>query len=157
MTIRGAEPADLTAITALQATSFPDPWDVDSIASLAALPGAVLLVAVRRSGELQGYVFGYAVTEVAELISIAVAPDARRLGFGERLLSAFEGVVAAVGAERVVLDVAADNASARRMYAAHGYVVVGGRPRYYQQGRVEPVDAVVMAHSLISDNDAFLS
>ncbi|NQW09281.1 MAG: GNAT family N-acetyltransferase [Alphaproteobacteria bacterium] len=148
VTIRGAAPSDLAAIAALQTDSFSDPWDAASIARLAALPGAVLLVAVAGSGTLCGYALGHAIGEVAELTSIAVAPEARRAGLGGRLLAMFEGVAASLGAERVVLDVAADNNPACRMYAARGYIVAGERPGYYRRGRVAPVDAVVMARGL---------
>lgn len=148
VTIRGALPADIAAIAALQARSFPDPWDVASLARLATLPGAVLLVATDDIEGVCGYVLGQAVAEIAELTSIAVMPTRRQTGIGRHLLDAFEGVVAALGAERVVLDVAADNNPARRLYCGCGYAVVGERLGYYRQGRKESVDAVVMARPL---------
>lgn len=146
--VRGALPTDMAAISVLQARSFPEPWDLASLARLAALPGAVLLVATDDTGDVCGYVLGQAVAETAELTSIAVMSTRRQTGIGRHLLEAFEGVVATLAAERVVLDVAADNDAARRLYGAGGYAVVGERPGYYRQGRTEPVDAVVMARRL---------
>ncbi|QIG42692.1 GNAT family N-acetyltransferase [Nocardioides anomalus] len=104
------------------------------------------LARARRDGELVGFAYGYtgqrgqwwtdhvaAVLEPAvaeewlgghfELVSIGVLPSARGAGVGGRLL---EAVCAGLAQERWLLTTTADAADpARRMYAAHGWSVLG--------------------------------
>jgi ribosomal-protein-alanine N-acetyltransferase len=57
------------------------------------------------------------------------------------LLESLLAYAAERGAHRVLLEVAADNAPAQRLYAAHGFQPVGLRRGYYQPSNT---DAVVM-------------
>jgi ribosomal-protein-alanine N-acetyltransferase len=47
------------------------------------------------------------------------------------------------GRPSAVLEVAADNAAARALYARAGFVAVGHRPRYYRRGGAA-VDALIL-------------
>jgi ribosomal-protein-alanine N-acetyltransferase len=94
-------------------------------------------------------VLGYAgldvAGEVADVMTIAVAPTAQGRGLGHRLLEELVTRAQARGAEWLVLEVRADNARARSMYEKRGFSVLQVRPRYYQPG---DVDAVVMRLAL---------
>ena len=72
------------------------------------------------------------VTEVhhdeAEIISMWVAPEARRLGIAQALLAAAIGYARDAGAQAVALDVMPDNEPAIRCYAKAGFVDVGWAP-----------------------------
>ena len=83
--------------------------------------------------------------EVADLMTIAVAPRAGGAGLGTRLLDEVERRAAAAGAAYLMLEVRADNTRARRLYDAAGYVELRVRRRYYQPG---DVDAVIMRKAL---------
>lgn len=147
--IRPAGPADHAAIAGIQATSFPDRWSLDTVRRLAGIGGAVVLLAEREGdGAALGYLIGQVVTDEAEVHSLAVAASARRHGLGRRLLAAFEGLAAGLGAASVVLEVAADDPAARGLYDAAGYRVVARRPGYYRIGRPAPVDAEVRRRAL---------
>jgi ribosomal-protein-alanine N-acetyltransferase len=52
------------------------------------------------------------------------------------------------GVDRVVLEVAADNAPARTFYTDAGYEVVGRRPGYYTAPSGARMDALVMARAM---------
>jgi ribosomal-protein-alanine N-acetyltransferase len=73
--------------------------------------------------------------------NIAVRRDRQRRGVGRVLLAALLARAAAGGARSVLLEVAADNGPAQRLYDAYGFEVVGVRRGYYQPGGV---DALVM-------------
>ena len=94
-------------------------------------------------------VLGYAgldvAGEVADVMTIAVAPTAQGRGLGRRLLEELITRSQASGAEWLVLEVRADNARARSMYEKRGFSILQVRPRYYQPG---DVDAVVMRLAL---------
>ncbi len=129
----GAGALDLLA--ALHGASFAEAWDRDSLARLLASPGAHALIACDgEAGEARA--LGLALLRVAhdegELLSLAVVPGARRRGAGTILLRASLAQAAALGARRLFLEVAPDNAAARRLYEGFGFAEVGCRPSTYR-------------------------
>lgn len=100
---------------------------------------------VGPGGPLLGYGGLDHAGEVADVMTVVVAPEGRGTGVGRALLSELEDRAAARGAGHVVLEVRADNARAVGLYTAAGYTTVSTRPRYYQPG---DVDALVMRKSL---------
>ncbi|WP_396027326.1 GNAT family N-acetyltransferase [Actinomyces ruminicola] len=87
----------------------------------------------------------------ADLLTIGTVPAARRRGVATALLEALAQLAEDVGCRAVLLEVRASNEGARRLYAAHGFVPVGRRRRYY----LAPVeDAVVMRRTLRGGADA---
>jgi ribosomal-protein-alanine N-acetyltransferase len=95
---------------------------------------------------------GYAVVSVtgdfADLQRIGVSPSFRRLGVASSLLSQAITVARNGGADRLLLEVSQANAGALALYAAHGFVEIDRRPRYYKDG----TDAVVMQLNLGSES-----
>lgn len=92
-----------------------------------------------------GMVLGWVVDGDAEILTIAVAPDARRAGLGRILVDAAVLAAREGGAGRLLLEVAANNAPARALYAAASLVQIGVRKGYYDAGAT---DALVLARSL---------
>ncbi len=70
----------------------------------------------------------------AELLRIAVSPEARGQGLGRTLLEACQRELADAGMTQLFLEVRAANASAIRLYRACGWKPVGRRPGYYPDG-----------------------
>lgn len=68
-------------------------------------------------------------------------PDAHRRGIGRLLLEALLAEAARRGARSTLLEVAADNAPAQRLYATYGFEPIGVRRGYYQPSNT---DALVM-------------
>lgn len=80
----------------------------------------------------------------AEILTLCVAPPARRSGMARAMLDAF---IEHIGAQtRVVLEVAVNNAAAIALYESVGFRPVGLRPDYYA-GQERKVDALVYARS----------
>ncbi|MEM1342501.1 MAG: GNAT family N-acetyltransferase, partial [Pseudomonadota bacterium] len=78
----------------------------------------------------------------AEILTLAVQPEARRQGLGRLLVQ--ELIAQATGAERVFLEVAESNQAARALYAACGFEEIGRRPGYYAYSDGGAEDALVM-------------
>jgi ribosomal-protein-alanine N-acetyltransferase len=95
-----------------------------------------------------GFVVGRAAAGEAELLTLAVAPEARRAGLGARLTARFAAEARALGAAEAFLEVAADNAAARALYAKAGYTEAGLRRAYYRTPAGETVDALILRCSL---------
>ena len=83
--------------------------------------------------------------EVADIMTVAVAPAHRGQGLGDRLVEELLARAAGRGAGSVMLEVRADNTPARGLYARHGFREVSVRRRYYQP---DDVDAIVMRRAL---------
>jgi [ribosomal protein S18]-alanine N-acetyltransferase len=134
------------ALADLHARAFagtpPRPWSAAEFAGLMAHAATVMVHAP------QGFALGRCLGEDAELLTLAVAPEARRQGRGAALVLAFEAEARAQGAQRVVLEVAESNAGARGLYARLGYAAVGRRPGYFRRRSGTAVDGLVLAKPL---------
>ncbi|MFI7428602.1 ribosomal protein S18-alanine N-acetyltransferase [Micromonospora sp. NPDC049836] len=99
-------------------------------------------VAVDDDGTVLGYAgLTVALPDEAWVQTIAVRRDVQRRGIGRRLLEALLAEAARLGARSTLLEVAADNAPAQRLYATYGFEPIGVRRGYYQSSNT---DALVM-------------
>lgn len=131
-------------MSALHARCFtlPRPWSEAEFASLLAesaafaltLPGALLL--------------GRTVLDEAELLTLAVAPEARRKGLARDLLTRFEAEAIQRGAKRAFLEVAEENAAARALYQAAGWRQAGRRRGYFTASGMPPQDGLILTRTL---------
>jgi ribosomal-protein-alanine N-acetyltransferase len=136
--VRPVGPFDLELVAALHAASFEEAWGVQSIAELLAMPGGFGLIVSEPSPEgprPAGFLLARVAAEDCEILSIGVAPGRRRQGLARRLMEEATHLASASGARRMFLEVAEDNWSARRLYAALGFAPVGRRRNYYRRGQ----------------------
>lgn len=121
---------------------FPeDPWDAGSFDRLLALRGVFGYLAWLGE-DPAGFILARDLGDEAEILTLGVLPGMRRVGIGRALLDA----VVARGGRRVgsiVLEVAADNEAARRLYNMAGFFRVGTRPRYYRRDG-GAIDALIL-------------
>ncbi len=92
-------------------------------------------------GRVVGYMVTWFLREEVHLLNIAVARAHQGNGYARRMLSELIDRSVRGGRDLITLEVRESNDSARRLYDAHGFVVVGRRKNYYQDNRE---DAVVM-------------
>ena len=134
-------------LAALHAEAFAAPWSAQAIAALLAQPGVFALTAPDE-GAPQGFILIRAVAGEAEILTLAVAPQARRQGLARRLVTAAGTQAATRGAGRLFLEVAADNDAALALYAHCRFARAGLRRGYYARPGGVAIDAVVMALEL---------
>lgn len=148
MNLRPATRDDGPALAALHATAFDEPWPADDIVRFAEDRGGFALIVDAEDAEAapDGFILCRMIAGEAEVLTLAVRPQARRRGVARALLEA--AVVLARGsAEAMFLEVAADNSGAAALYAGAGFETVGRRAGYY--GRAGgSVDALVMRRAL---------
>lgn len=135
-------PKDLAALHAHCFTT-PRPWTAAEFAAFLADPLVFLLV----EGDA-GLVLGRAVAGEAELLTLAVAPEARQRGLGRKLVSRFLYQARLRGADSAFLEVAEDNAPARALYSRAGFIEAGRRRGYYQAPDGRAIDALVLRRRL---------
>lgn len=121
----------------------PRPWTETEFAGLLCLSGVFLCT----DGE-SGFALGRVLHDESELLTLAVAPEARRRGIGRRLLDGFEAQAAAAGASAAFLEVSAENRSAQQLYETQGYRHAGRRKGYYRAPSGERIDALILRRDL---------
>ncbi len=135
---------DPAALARLHTRAFtmPRPWNAAEFANLLSQPSVFVLT------EADGFVMGRVVLDEAELLTLAVDPDQRRLGIGRRLLAGFTDEAARRGAQTAFLEVAENNAPARALYQGAGWVAAGRRRGYLKSADGQPVDALVLRQTI---------
>lgn len=137
-------PATMAALHA-RCFTLPPPWSAADFAATLSDRGVLCL------SRPDGFALFRSVADEAELLTLAVAPEARRRGLARDLLDEGFAQAAARGATRVFLEVAAENAGARALYAGAGFAEVGRRPGYYRHPDGTRADALILARALIDD------
>ncbi len=143
---------DVPALAALEERLFQaDAWSSASWWSeLAGRPRRDYVVVDDGAGRLLGYAGLDHGGEVADIMTIAVSPDAQGRGVGSLLLGELERRALGRGAAYLMLEVRADNAPARALYDRAGFSELAVRRRYYQPG---DVDALVLRKRLDRTHD----
>ncbi|HOT56809.1 MAG TPA: ribosomal protein S18-alanine N-acetyltransferase [Ornithinibacter sp.] len=149
-TLRDVHWTDIEQLAQLERELFADDaWSQQTWwAELAGRPRRDYVAEV-EGAEVLGYAGLDHGGDVADVMTIAVAPSARGRGLGRRLLDELETRARAGRAASVMLEVRADNAAAIGLYDRAGYTVVSTRRRYYQPG---DIDALVM-RKILSDGE----
>ncbi len=136
MRVRPATEADVDAIVVSEADNLgDDAWSAGLVAEGVAgrLPTVHYLVA-ESDGRMVGHAVASLVAEVGELQRIAVAEPWRRRGVAGALLDEVVALAVRARADRLLLEVREDNTAALAFYAAHGFVEMDRRRRYYRDG-----------------------
>ncbi|HEX4533983.1 MAG TPA: GNAT family N-acetyltransferase [Rhizomicrobium sp.] len=129
--IRAATIGDLETLSRLHGACFAESWSAESFGKLLATPGAFALLA-EPGGTADGFVLARMAHDEAEILSIGVAPHARRRGLAYELAQASAEHAATLGARTMFLEVAVTNAAAGALYAGLGFAEVGRRKAYYK-------------------------
>jgi len=152
--------ADLDEVLKIESVSHIHPWTNGNFSdSLAAghwaycirpqvdqmVKGSYLDPAV-----LWAYCVLFPAVDELHLLNITVSPHLRKLGLGQRIMAAIEGVAAQQKMPRIILEVRPTNSAAVALYQKLGYEQIGVRKNYYpanpETGSRE--DALVMAKSI---------
>lgn len=148
-TLRELHWSDLPELAELERELFADDaWAEPTWwAELAGRPRRSYVLA--HNGET---VLGYAgldlAGDLADVMTIAVAPRAQGRGTGRRLLDWLVQTATDSGAEALLLEVRADNGRALDLYRRTGFDQINVRRRYYQPGNV---DALILRRLLAEE------
>lgn len=133
-------PAEMAQLHA-ESFTLPPPW---SQAELEATLASPFTFALTKS---QAFLLAQVVAGEATLLTIAVAPIARRLGLGRALVADFLTQSRQRQATSAFLEVAETNHAARALYTAAGFAPTGRRKGYYRAAG-QRVDAILMGRAL---------
>lgn len=145
-------PAVMTVMEAAFEPRFGEAWTFAQCAGLLPMPGVWLALA-RGQGDTFGFSLSRIVADEAELLLLAVQPDARRRGVGKSLLDHFLATAIKRGASRVHLEVR-DGNPAVNLYTMSGFTLAGRRRRYYNGRDGQLYDALSLSRpALFSSAD----
>ena len=146
--IEAAADEDYAVLAEIHEAGFPQAWDAEAIAGLAASPGSHIWVARRRAGNREpvGFALLRNAGGDAEIITIATAPAYRRSGVGRALMDHAIRELQRERADRLFLEVSERNTPALDLYRKLGFRQVGRREGYYrlQQAGRRTAGALVM-------------
>ena len=140
---------DAEAAHNLHARCFPphETWSVGAFRESLCEP-STLGLAWQLDTRLDGMILLQRVRPDAEILTLAVDPDARRQGLASALLQGARTLLGPYGIDRILLDVAADNHVAIQFYENSGFHEDGRRKNYYLRSGGEHVDAILMSRQL---------
>ncbi|MCL4245640.1 MAG: ribosomal protein S18-alanine N-acetyltransferase [Candidatus Dadabacteria bacterium] len=136
--------SDLDGIVAIENVSFPTPWP-RRVLEREILSNKYFNEVLRFGGMVVGYVFTWTVLDEIHILNIAVHPDFRNMGLGEKIMRSCLGKAAAKGLNIAILEVRVSNLSARTLYEKLGFRIIHTRRKYYSD---TGEDAYVMMYDL---------
>lgn len=132
--LRNMQIADLPQILTLEQQLFTSPWNEEQfLYEMTQNPYAHLYV-IEDMGMIMGYMDYWITFEVAQLANIATAPSFQRKGFARQMMERMIVDCEAALCENITLEVRVDNEAAKTLYERYGFIEVGLRKQYYEDG-----------------------
>ncbi len=142
-------PDHLTEIAHLEEHSFSSPWSRESLEAEFRNPlNLVTIIRLSSATAITGYSLTRLLPPEAELLRIAIQPEARGAGAGSALLKALLQHLATLKMTKVYLEVSAKNRSALSLYRKAGFVLTGQRSGYYDNGSSDALTFTFTVDSL---------
>lgn len=149
--LRRMEEKDLPSVIEIENLSYPNPWRPSAFeGEIANRPVSNPYVIVYRPlDRVIGYIIYWRIKREIQISNIAVHPDFRQRGIGERSLRQILNEAARKSVRFAFLEVRPSNSVARALYEKLGFEVLGIRRGYY---RNPPEDALVMGKILLRNS-----
>jgi ribosomal-protein-alanine N-acetyltransferase len=128
-TIRQMTLSDLDAVIAIEREVFLFPWTRGNFRD--SVNAGYHCLVLDQGGQLFGYGVMTVGADEAHLLTLSIAMESQRKGWGERLLRHFIQIARDLHARSMFLDVRVSNVAAARLYERIGFRKVGRRRDYY--------------------------
>ena len=116
---------------------FPNkPWSADDFRDLKQSGCEIIM-------SENGFIVYRIAVDEAEIITIGVNPEKRRLGIAAAMIGIIEKTLKSQGVKKIFLEVSSTNIPAQKLYENTGFKKVGIRPKYY-----DGVDAILMSKDI---------
>ena len=137
---------------ALHGAIFDKPWSRDALRDLLLMSGTdgAVILSGAREPEFAGFVLFQCIGDLAEILTLAVAPDHRGRGLGRTLVQQVFARARETGAEKVMLEVQDGNLPAVQLYESLGMTAFDRRRNYYKAADGSHADAILI--QLFFDN-----
>lgn len=122
--------ADLPAVAEMEKICFRSPWSERMLRGELKNRLAHYHV-IEQDGKLIAYAGMWVLFEEAHITNVAVLPDYRRQGLGQRIMLESMKAAVALNATQMTLEVRESNLGAQALYEGLGFVSAGRRKKYY--------------------------
>ena len=134
----------------LEKLCFDDPWSLKSFEAELDNNISEYIVAIdEETGRVAGYGGVWFMYDCADITNIAVSPEMRRCGLGEKLLTLLTDISREKGMRSITLEVKVSNAPAIALYKKCGFEECGLRKKYYRGN----IDALLMSKMLRGNDE----
>lgn len=121
----------LDEVMEIERLSFPTPWSRGAYQREILDNSYARYIVALLGGRVVGYAGMWVLMDEAHVTNIAVHPDYRHLGIGERILRELIRRAYAAGADKMTLEVRVSNVVAQNLYKKLGFAFRGIRRGYY--------------------------
>ncbi|WP_201862642.1 GNAT family N-acetyltransferase [Microvirga soli] len=136
-------------LAAIHASAFPRPWGTLDFERMLGERGIVADgLFLGRAKKPSGFVLSRIVLDEAEIITVAIAPEARGKGHARILLTPHLDALSRRGVARVHLEVEEGNGPAIALYRRAGFRETRRRAGYYHKADGTKASALTMALDL---------
>ncbi|WP_088072583.1 ribosomal protein S18-alanine N-acetyltransferase [Gottfriedia luciferensis] len=122
---------DLDQIMVIEKESFATPWTYDAFYNELYSNQFAHYVVAEVDEKIIGYCGLWVIIDEGHITNIAILPDYRGVGLGEKLLRAVMETAKGLGAETLTLEVRVSNHVAKGLYRKLGFQDGGIRKSYY--------------------------
>ncbi len=147
-TVEPMKPEHISQIAEIESRCFSMPWTEKSLSDELGNENAHFLAAV-FDGTVIGYVGVIEICGEADITNVAVLPEYRRCGTGEKLMKEAEKGAVTRNCDSITLEVRVSNTAAISLYNKSGYEQAGIRKGFYEKPKE---DALLMTKYLNEDN-----
>ena len=146
-TVKTADNNDIKDIAECEKICFSQPLSKTELSKM--ISDRLYTVLVLKDGNgYSGHIVFYTVLPTAEIISVAVTPQKRKLGYGKILIEEAKKLCFESGAENIMLEVRISNGEAKSLYEKNGFEIIAVRKSFYEK----PVeDAYTMEYKFMRD------
>jgi ribosomal-protein-alanine N-acetyltransferase len=143
--LRRMAPGDVAAVAEIERAAFAAGWSPNALEK--ELTGNKLsrYIVLEQDNEAAARITGFAgmwlIVDEAHVVTVAVAPELRRQGFGRVLVHGLVDLARRSGMQAATLECRMSNEAARALYRRYGFHEVGLRKNYYADNHE---DAVIM-------------
>lgn len=141
---------DVDGVYAVERSSFSSPWSHESFAREATDNACARYLVLREGGEIVAFAGVWFIVDEGHITNVAVLPDRRGRGYGERIMRELIGLAADSGMSFLTLECRRSNLAAQSLYHKLGFIDVGYRKRYYPDNHE---DALVMLLEPLPEGD----
>ena len=134
--------SDVDDVQEIEKGCFSVPWSRESFVQEITENKCARYLVLELSGRVIAYAGMWLVMDEGHITNIAVHPDFRGRGYGERVTRALMQCASDNGMVWMTLEVRRSNLVAQALYRKVGFFDVGYRKRYYEDNRE---DALIMA------------
>ena len=132
---------DVDAVHEIETACFKTPWSKESFRHEVTENACARYVVLREDGRAIAYAGVWFILDEAHITNIAVHPERRGLGYGERVTREMIQLASDSGMNWMTLEVRRSNKVAQNLYHKLGFIDVGYRKRFYENSE----DALIMA------------